>query len=132
MVTAFYLDASVAVRALLGHSEAAAAWLEAADRREEDEVISSRILRTEITRVLRRENLPVVDRDQLLDGVSFVPLTEGVLQTAEAIGPHIKTIDAIHLASALVTGLDPTVVSHDKTMKSVAAELGLRVLDPVS
>lgn len=133
MVTArwLYLDASVAVRALLGHSARAADWLEAADGSADVEIVSSRILRTEITRVLRRESLPVGERDRLLVGVSLIPVTEGILQQAEAIIPHVKTIDAIHLASALSIGRDPIIVTHDANMRAVAADLGLRTHDPV-
>ncbi len=88
--------------------------------------MSSRILRTEITRVLRREGgLPVVDRDHVLDFVDTIPLDHAVLQEAEAIIPHVRTLDAIHLASALRSGLeDLVIVTHDATMKSVAAAIG--------
>lgn len=127
-----YLDTSVAVHALLGHSAKAAAWIEAADRDESVDLVSSRILRTELTRVLRREGIPVSERDRLLVGLSLVPLSEGILQQAEAIVPHVKTLDAIHLASALAIGRDPIVVTHDVTMDAVARELGLRTFDPVA
>lgn len=130
-VETFYLDSSVGVRVLLGHSPDAAEWLEALDRNPDAEIVSSRILRTEITRVLRREGLPVADRERLLVGVAQIPLTEGILQQAEAIGPHVKTLDAIHLASALSIGQDPVVVTHDAEVGAVAEELGLRWHDPV-
>lgn len=128
----YYLDSSVAMRVLLGHSAAAADWLEAIDQNADAELVSSRILRTEITRVLRREGLPVIERERLLVGVSQVPLTEGILQQAEAIGPHVKTLDAIHLASALAIGRDPVVVTHDSNMRAVAEQLGLKSHDPIS
>jgi len=128
----YYLDTSVAMHALLGHSPGAAAWLEAADRDSEAELVSSRILRTEITRALRREGLPVGERDRLLTGVGLVPITEAILEQAEAIIPHVKTLDAIHLASALALGRDPLVVTHDATMDAVAQDLGLRTFDPAA
>lgn len=128
----YYVDTSVALRALLGHSTEAAAWLEAADRDPEVTLVSSRILRTELTRVLRRERIDVAERDRLLDGISLVPMTDAVLELAESIVPHVRTLDAIHLASALAVGRDAVVVTHDAVMLRVAAELGLRTLDPVS
>ena len=128
----YYLDSSVAVRIMLGHSASAAQWFDSATGRDDDRVASSRILRTEITRVLRRENLPVTDRDQILDYVDTIPLDHAVLQEAEAIIPHVRTIDAIHLASALRSGLeDLVIVTHDTTMKSVAESIGFRITDPV-
>lgn len=128
----YYLDTSVAMHALLGHSPSAGAWLEAADRDTDAQLVSSRILRTEITRVLRREGLPVSERDRLLAGVSLVPLSAAILEQAEAIIPHLKTLDAIHLASALALGRDPLVITHDATMDAVARDLGLRTFDPVA
>ena len=131
MVSASYVDTSVAVHVLLGSPDART-WFDAATAGLEP-VISSRLLRTELTRVLRREGLPVSRRDDVLDHLSTVPLDHAVLQEAEAIVPRIRTLDAIHLASALRTGLeDLVVVTHDVTMRSVALELGLRTLDPVA
>ena len=124
-MTVYYLDSSVATRALLGHSPSAASWI---DRHT---VASSRILRTELTRVLRREGLPVTRRDEILDVVSLVPVTEGVLAASEAIEPHVKTLDAIHLGSVVAAGLDATIVSHDAGMIAAATSLGYPTLDPV-
>lgn len=129
-MTYFYLDSSVAVRIVLGHSPAAAAWFDTATGSPEASVISSRLLRTELTRVLRREELPVQRRDALLDYVGMLPVSDALLAEAEAIVPHIKTLDAIHLASVIRSGLDATVASHDATMLSVAGELGYATIDP--
>ncbi|MFC6705764.1 hypothetical protein [Flexivirga alba] len=44
----------------------------------------------------------------------------------------MKTVDAIHLASALQSGLeDLVIVSHGRNMSHVAQELGFEVFDPV-
>lgn len=132
MVTAHYLDSSVAVRIILGHSLEAAEWFDVTTGSEDDRILSSRLLRTELTRVLRREGLPVVDRDQILDYVDIVPLDHAVLQEAEAIVPHLRSLDAIHLGSALRCGLDDlTIVTHDHAMAGVATQIGFRVHDPV-
>lgn len=128
----YYLDSSVAVRIILGHSPEAARWFDDTTADRHSRVISSRLLRTEITRVLRREGLPVLDRGQITDHIDVLPLDHAVLNEAEAIGSHIKTLDAIHLASALRSGLDDlTVVTHDRTMASVAQHLGFVIYDPV-
>ena len=130
-MTTFYLDTSVALRALLGHSPSAASWIDETTSDSDHLVVSSRILQTELTRVLRREALPVNRRDEILDVLTLVPVTEGVLAAAEAIEPHVKTLDAIHLASVIVAGLDATIVSHDAAMLAAATSLGYRTLDPV-
>ncbi len=85
-----------------------------------------------MTRALRREGLSVSDRSKIIDYVGVVPVDHAVLNEAEAIISHIKTLDAIHLASALRSGLDNlTVVTHDQTMATVAEHLGFEVYDPV-
>ena len=91
-MTYFYLDSSIAVRIVLGHSAQAAAWFDTATADPEVSVISSRLLRTELTRVLRREALPVQRRDALLDYIGVLPVNDALLAEAEAIIPHIKTL----------------------------------------
>ena len=130
-MTLFYLDTSVALRSLLGHSPSAAAWIDQTTADDQHMLVSSRILRTELTRVLRREGLPVNRRDEILDVLSLVPVTEGVLAASEAIEPHVKTLDAIHLGSVIAAGLDATIISHDTAMLAAATSLGYPTLDPV-
>lgn len=130
-MTVFYLDTSVALRALLGHSASAAAWIDRTTADDRHMVVSSRILRTELTRVLRREGLPVNRRDEILDVLALVPLTEGVLAASEVIEPHVKTLAAIHLGSVIAAGLDATIVSHDAGVSAAATSLGYPTFDPV-
>ena len=129
-MTSYYLDTSIAYHALVG-TPGAAEWFDQIDNEDPGALVSSRLLRTELTRALRRDGTPVQDRDAVLDKVAQVPLTESVLVGAEAITEHVKTLDAIHLASALALGSDVVMVSHDDGIKRVAALLGLDVFDPL-
>lgn len=131
-MTTYYLDASVALRAILGHSPSAAAWIDAVTASSEHRLVSSRLLRTELTRVLRREGVPVARRDALLDALHIVPITDGVLAAAESVEPHVKTLDAVHLGSVIATGLDATIVTHDAGMRAAADVIGYPTLDPVA
>ena len=132
MVTrAFYLDSSVAVHILLGHSPSASSWFDDMNDDPAAMVFSSRLLRTELTRVLRRENVQVTRRDEILDYVEILPLSDGVLAEADAIVPHVKTLDAIHLASVIRSGIDATIATHDATMRGVAEQIGYSTIDPV-
>nr|WP_281276178.1 type II toxin-antitoxin system VapC family toxin [Flexivirga caeni] len=132
-MTAYYLDSSVALRILLHDSPAAAAWFDQMNEAPEHLGVSSRLLRTEVTRVLRRVRQPPALRDEVLDYLALLPLDHAVLLEAEAIVPHIKTLDAIHLGSALRSGIEDLVmVTHDHNMATVARELGFRVEDPVT
>lgn len=130
MVNRLYLDTSVAVHALRG-TPAAERWFDEVANGRGLELVSSRILRTELTRVLRRDRQPVADRDLILDHVATVPLSDSILTIAETITEHVKTLDSIHLASALVLGSGVTVVSHDENLKRIAEVLGLETLDPL-
>ncbi len=130
-MSGYYLDTSVAGRIVLGHSAAAIKWFaQAVDN--EELLVSSRLLRTELTRLLRREGLPLSRRAEIIDRLATIPVDHATLMAAEAIVPHVKTLDAIHLASALQSGLDDLViVSHDRNMSQVAQELGFEAFDPV-
>jgi predicted nucleic acid-binding protein len=94
-------------------------------------ILASRLLRTELARVLRREGLPVRRREEILDYLHLIPLTEPILAEAEATVPHLRTLDAIHLASLIGTGIDAVVVTHDRTLRDVAELIGYSTFDPV-
>ncbi len=130
-MTAYYLDTSVALHALLGHSREAATWIDEVSANEQHQLISSRLLRTELTRVLRRESLPVNLRDELLDVIAVIPISNSVLAAAEAIEPHVRTLDAVHLGSIIASGIDATLVTHDRTLLAAAIAVGVRTFDPV-
>ncbi|MCK0111968.1 PIN domain-containing protein [Ornithinimicrobium sp. F0845] len=93
--------------------------------------ISSRLLRTEVIRVLRRDDRPLVEGNPLLDRVGLVAITSETHTVAESIERHVKTLDALHLATALLVGESLTVATHDATMQTVAEHLGLPVTDPL-
>lgn len=125
----YYVDTSIAVLALQA-SPRVVAWFDSL--KANDALVSSRLLQTELTRFLRRTGRPVLDREVLLPLIGLVPLTDSVLLVAEAITEHAKSLDAIHLATALSMGGDIVVVSHDTNMLRVAELLGLPTLDPLS
>ena len=129
-MTRYYLDTSVAVHALRG-TVPAERWFDEVAANGVDEFVSSRILRTELTRVLRRDAAAVSGRDLIMAHVGTIPVSEAVLTTAESIADHVKTLDAIHLASALQVGSETVLVTHDANLARVATNLGLHCHDPV-
>lgn len=124
-----YLDSSVGLRTILDVPERLRLqeWMQTPGM----SLVSSRLLRTEVVRVLRRDGRPLSDAAPLLDRVGTIDLTRETHSVAESIERHIKTLDALHLATALLVGEPVTVASHDATMKRVAEQLGLSVTDPV-
>lgn len=124
-----YLDASVGLRTILDvpERERLQSWMQTPATR----FLSSRLLRTEVVRVLRRDDRPLSDAAPLLDRVGMLDITRETHTVAESIERHIRTLDALHLATALLIGEVVTVATHDTAMKEVAEQLGLRVTDPV-
>ncbi|WP_103061614.1 type II toxin-antitoxin system VapC family toxin [Actinomyces qiguomingii] len=124
-----YLDSSVALRTILDvpEREQVQDWMQSPGMT----LVSSRLLRTEVIRVLRRDNRPLRDGLPLLDRVGLIDITRQVHTVAESIERHVKTLDALHLATALVLGETSAVATHDAAMKTVAESLGLNVIDPV-
>ncbi|EPH17780.1 hypothetical protein HMPREF1484_00472 [Dermabacter sp. HFH0086] len=68
----------------------------------------------------------------LLRYVDVAPITDAVLSIAEALPQNVRSLDAVHLATALQLGSAVTVVSHDRQMLAFAQDLGLTVCDPLS
>lgn len=128
-VNIVYLDSSVALRMILDvpERERLQSWMQTP----ETTYVSSRLLRTEVVRVLRRDGRPLADGAPLLDRIGMFEITRETHTVAESIERHVKTLDALHLATALLIGAPVTVASHDTTMKAVAGQLGLSVTDPV-
>lgn len=128
----WYIDASVALHALLpGGDLRARRWLDAVTQAG-DEVFSSMLLHLELARVLRREALDVSMARPLLDRVNLVSIDDGVLRFAAAIELHIKSLDAIHLATCALLGANISVVTHDTQMSAAAASLSLDTIDPLA
>lgn len=124
-----YLDSSVALLTILDvpERERLQSWMATPGAG----FLSSRLLRTEVVRVLRRDGRPLSDATPLLDRVGLLDITRETHAVAESIERHVKTLDALHLATALLVGEPVTVATHDATMKVVAEQLGLLVTDPV-
>lgn len=127
----FYLDASVALHAVLPWGDARArAWLQALDG-SADGVCSSTLLQLEMMRVLRREKMDTTWARLVLDRLDLISIDDGILRFASAIEPHIKSLDAIHLATCSLLGNAVTMVTHDANMADVAIHMGFDVHDPL-
>lgn len=124
-----YLDSSVALRTILDvpERELLQSWMQDAGI-----IVSSRLLRTEVIRVLRRDERPLSEGTPLLDRVGMLEISRETHTVAESIERHVKTLDALHLATALLVGEPITVATHDASMRTTAEHLGLRVTDPVT
>jgi predicted nucleic acid-binding protein len=61
----------------------------------------------------------------------MLSITDSILARAESIGPHLKTLDAIHLGTLLTIDPGMTLASHDDQLAEVARQLGVATFDPL-
>jgi predicted nucleic acid-binding protein len=125
-----YLDTSAVVKLLVrdGETVALRRWLRRRPRR-----VASALLGVELVRAARRAEVPslVVEARRLLGGITLVGVDAAVLDRAAGLEPELRTLDAIHLATALSLGPElDAVVTYDRRMADAAATLGLVVAAP--
>ncbi len=128
----FYLDASVALHAVLPWGDARArTWLQTLDR-QPAAVCSSTLLQLEMIRVLRRERVDTTYARLVLDRLDLISIDDGLLRVAGAIESHVKSLDAIQLATCALLGNAVTLVTHNANMADVATHMGFDVHDPLA
>ena len=128
----FYLDSSVLLRAILGQSQAALDWWEAAIKGL-NPMLASKLTAVEVLRVIRRRGLPQGVACEYLDELHFVNIDDEIIRSAVALEPVLSGADSIHVATACEFRRgNITLITHDAEMAAAAQELGLLVFDPVS
>jgi uncharacterized protein len=128
--TLAYVDTSAFVKVVLGEEEAPALRTELAKW---DGTVASRLLRTEAIRACARYGQTFADlAREALSAVALVPLDDAVLDAAATVEPpELRTLDALHLATALSLGDDiGAMLVYDTRLASAAECAGLRVLAP--
>ena len=98
-------------------------------------LVSSVVAMTELRRAAARVGGPSAlspQVDAVLAEVALLPFDLDVARAAAALGPpSLRTLDAIHLASALALGDDLDVlVAYDEGLLAAAAALGIGVTAP--
>lgn len=129
-MAATYLDASALVKLAIEEPESKA--LRAFLRRRRP-LVSSALVRTEVIRALLAEGEDGVMRGrEVLAGVDLIRLNDRVLNAAGVLRPpDVRSLDAIHLATAQQLGSDlGPVVSYDERMLGAARWLGLKTASP--
>lgn len=94
---------------------------------------SSALLGVEAVRACRRLGETIADAAEAsLRDIALVPIDEAVLTIARRFDPsELRSIDAIHLATALSMGTDlGALFSYDDGLTAAAIAAGLRVLAP--
>jgi len=133
-----YVDTSVLLRVALGHADSLREWQEI------DRGVSSALATTEALRSLDRlrlharlSDVQMADRRgrilAILDSLELVEVDAEVLnRAAQPMPTELGTLDAIHLASALLwreaTANQLIVATHDQALGLAARAFGLQVL----
>ena len=95
--------------------------------------VSSALIRVEATRACARYGAKYVSRAELaLARLAIVPVDDAVLRlAAELDPPALRSLDAIHLATALSLGADLGVlVTYDLRLQAAARDAGVNVAAP--
>lgn len=124
-----YLDTSAAVKLLLLEEESLAIRAYVSDQ----DWASSALLRTELVRALVRVDPSVVPRAlDLLLQPRLLAIEARILDTAARLSPpSLRSLDAIHLASALELRDELTAfVAYDDRLLAAASALGMPVASP--
>lgn len=127
-----YLDSSALLKLLFEESESAAlaSWI--ADRAGTP-MVSSELAKIEVVRATRRLETAVVPAARaLLSQLDLIPLSSGLIEEATDAGaPLLRTLDAIHLASALSIRNELTAfVAYDNRLLAAAQDVGIEPTSP--
>ena len=133
-MSACYLDASSIVKLAADEAESAGLrdWL-----RERTFRLTSRVSSVEVLRALRRKGAASVENgtdalDAVLRSLSVIELDAPIADQAATLGPDtLRSLDAIHLASALAIGEQlEAFVTYDLRLADAARASGLTVVAP--
>ena len=128
-----YLDSSALVKLVVREPESAALM---EFLRERPDRVSSTLVLAEVPRALRRARFGATARRrarEILARVALVDIDRRALTAAAAIDPPIvRTLDAIHLATALALREDlAALVTYDRRLAVAAERADLHVQAPV-
>lgn len=127
-----YLDSSALMKLVRAEAETASLqqWLRT---QSEVTVATSELGRVEVLRAARRVGGEALTEAQAVIGdIDLVPLDQGVQDLACDIGePLLRTLDAVHLASAVLLKDELTAfVAYDHRLASAAQAAGLPTTTP--
>jgi predicted nucleic acid-binding protein len=135
-VTLFYADASALVKLVRQETETAAlgTFLAGAD------IITSELALAEVPRAVHRAAaddpaLPLdallAKADEVLQALALLPIDRALLLAAGAFAePMLRTLDAIHIASAVAVLPIDAFVTYDDRQGAAARLAGLRTVAP--
>ena len=125
-----YMDASALVKLVVGEAQTAALRTYLTHRPHR---VTSVLARVEVARALGRIGVDQEARlEAVLEGLIVVELADDIVARAGRVGPPtLRTLDAIHMATALELGADLiALVTYDGRLADSARALGISVAAP--
>jgi uncharacterized protein len=132
-MTRLYADASALLKRVIVESESSALQHALRDRYEAgDLLVASSLAWVEVWRAIRRAGVDDVEpvARVAMSGIAELPLDDLVLMRSRRLGPpDLRSLDAVHLASALVAGAE-VMITYDDRLRGAADTIGMAVLSP--
>jgi uncharacterized protein len=127
-----YLDSSAIVKLVAPEPETSA-LIESL--RADPEVVSSGLSRVEVIRAVRRIGASDDRKERangVVDRIALIPMDDAIVIRAARLEPaSLRTLDAIHLATAWTLGTDLAgLVTYDGKLAEAAVNVGFDVLAP--
>lgn len=128
-MSATYVDSSGLVKLAIEEPESAALRRHLRRRRP---LVSSSLSRTEVLRALLLEGEPGLTRGHaVLARIELLRVSDRVLSAAGVLPVALRSLDAIHLATAHQLGADlGEMVTYDARMLEAAESVGIRTVSP--
>jgi predicted nucleic acid-binding protein len=128
-VSVVYVDSSALVKLAVEERESTAIRAVLRSRRD---LVTSAIARTEVGRAVAAQGADAVKRAaELLDRLELIRVNDRVLRLAASLPPpELRSLDAIHLATAKLVGGVTLIVTHDDRMAAAARAMKWKVAAP--
>ena len=131
-MTVVYLDSSALVKLVVTEPESSALM---EFLRSQSDRVSSAVALTEVPRALRRAGFGASERRrsrEVMARIALVDVDRRILAAAAALDPPaLRTLDAIHLATALAVREDlAAIVTYDRRLAAAAERAHLEVSVP--
>jgi len=125
-----YFDSSALVKTIVEESESTALNRFLTDH-PDDRHVTAAVSRTELVRAAVRRGVLLDNAKHALARLNFIATSNSILDSAATLSPpDLRTLDAIHLAAALLVPDLRAFITYDRRLADAAVQAGLSVVSP--